>query len=388
MLWIFCDWAKLTPKQLLALKDDPASLKAEKLLDQFVADEDFDIPNSVRWNVVNSVRGFFSANYKDLAKRAGKMDLEKVRPYRKPTKEDLRKLYDACYNPRDRSVLVSMPNSTSIAKETLVHLKWKHIEEGWENIEVPHISLPPELIKGHGRGKYKGVRQETFLTPEAKEDLLKYKEWMERVKGVKFTRESNVYFTLQKPYKPLNYEGLGKIALDIAKRAGIEYSLHDARRYVQTALEEAKISSNWARKIRGRKVRGEEAPYSKPEIEKLRAAFKEALPYLMFRSEKVIDEKQRRIQSLIDSARLAGVSEDRIARIKTWATRRFNVITPEEVAEALRKENNEEDPQDCANGEHCERFKQIRESELLPYLQNGWSIVYNLQNGNVIIRKG
>ncbi|MDH5451190.1 MAG: hypothetical protein OEX77_09920, partial [Candidatus Bathyarchaeota archaeon] len=169
MFWIFCDWAKLSPGELLALKDDPSSLKAERLLDQFVADEGFDVPNSVRWNVVNSVRGFFSANYKDLAKRAGKMDLEKVKPYNKPTKEDLRRLYDVCYNPRDRSMVVSLPNSTGIAKETIVNLKWKHLEENWEAKDVPHISLPPELIKGHGRGKYKGVRQETFLTPEAKE---------------------------------------------------------------------------------------------------------------------------------------------------------------------------------------------------------------------------
>jgi len=156
-LWIFCDWTKITPDELLALKDDVSSLKAERLLDRFVADQTIKITNSVKWNIVNTVKGFFAAHYKDLARRSGRMDLEKVKPYRKPTKEDLRKLWDACYSPRDRSLVVSMPNSTGIAKDTLARMRWRHIEEEWENVEVPYISIPGELIKGHGKGKYKGV---------------------------------------------------------------------------------------------------------------------------------------------------------------------------------------------------------------------------------------
>ena len=51
---------------------------------------------------------------------------------------------------------------------------------------------------------------------------------------------------------------------------------------VETALEEVGIHPNWARKIRGRKVRGEESPYSQPEVEKLRAKYREAVPLLQF----------------------------------------------------------------------------------------------------------
>jgi len=43
-------------------------------------------------------------------------------------------------------------------------LKWKHLEENWENIELPCVNVPSELIKGHGIGKYKSVRQMTFFT--------------------------------------------------------------------------------------------------------------------------------------------------------------------------------------------------------------------------------
>jgi hypothetical protein len=383
MLWIYCDWAKITPEELLALKDDISSLKAERLLDEFVADKTTDLTNSIKWNVVNTVKGFFAGHYKDLARRSGRMDLEKVKPYRKPTKEDLQKLWDACYSPRDRSLVVSMPNSTGIAKETLVQMRWRHIEEGWENIEVPHIGLSEELIKGHGKGKYKGVEQHTFLTPEAKEDLLKYKDWMERVKGVSFTRDMHVYLTIEAPIKPIPYKALGKIVSDVAKRAGVEYSLHDARRYVQTALEEARLPANWARKIRGRKVRGEENPYSRPEIEKLRSAYKEALPFLIFKGEPTISEEDRRIQATFDNMRLAGFSDDEIEGYKkqkgiTWHTAR-ELITIARQKATTRTETN--------GGADCTEYKEIDEGELPSHLQNGWRIVHANSNGKVIVER-
>jgi len=51
---------------------------------------------------------------------------------------------------------------------------------------------------------------------------------------------------------------------------------------VQTALEEAGLTRNWIQKIKGRKVRSEDDAYSRPEIEKLREAYKRALPNLCF----------------------------------------------------------------------------------------------------------
>jgi hypothetical protein len=78
---------------------------------------------------------------------------------------------------------------SAIAKETLSKIQWSDLEPGWEKQETPHVSLDAEKIKGHGRGKYKGVRQETFLTPEAKRDLIKYKEFLRRVKHLEVKPE-------------------------------------------------------------------------------------------------------------------------------------------------------------------------------------------------------
>lgn len=389
-LYYYCYWAEINPNLLLALKDDRSSTKAEEMLDTFVADKDTGLTQPGKYNVIIAVKSFFKHNYKDLAKASGAIEYTAKKQY-KPTKEDLRKLYRQCYNPRDRSMLTFIC-CTGIAKETLSKITWGHLEKDWQTKDTPHISIGPELIKGHGRGRYKGVRQETFLTPEAKRDLIEYKEWITKRTGQPVTTKDNIYVMIRKPFEPCSYDRIGSIFIEMADRAGVPFSPHDARRYVQTALEEARIPANWARKIRGRKVRGEEAPYSKPTIEKLRQFYRDyAVVNLQFLTPEKIDERQRRIQAIIDQARMIGTAEEKIERaIKILSTRKG--ATPDEIIKILKreneKENNAENPNDCANGEHCERFKQIREAELLLYLQNGWQIVHNLQNGNVIVRKG
>jgi len=296
-LWLYCLKIGKTPEELLALKEDTKSTDAELLLDQFVADEGLELTNSVKVNVVIAVRSFYKHNYKDLASVSGNMTLIKVKPYRKHNKEELLKIHRSTQNPRDRA-LITFTWSTAVARETLTVIKWKHLEPDWEGQDTPHISLPDTLIKGKGRGKYKGVRQETFLTGEAKRDLLDYKDWLKRVKGLTITPESHIFIDLHPPYQSMSYSTLSKIAWTLSKRSGVKFSWHDARRYVQTALEEIKIHPNWAKKIRGRKVRGEEAPYSQPAIEQLRKAYKEAVPLLEFTQPTDLMELKKRQEVL------------------------------------------------------------------------------------------
>lgn len=287
----FCQWAKKNPTELLALKADPRSKEAEKLLDTFVSDEKTGFPNSVKFTIVTSVKSFYKANYANLASASGAMTLEKVKPYHKLAKENLRKLWLWAPNQRDKALL-TMACSTAIAKESLANLKWKHLEDSWEQKELPCINIPCELLKGHGHGRYKGVQQITFLTPEAKRDLLNYREWIEAKIGRKLTAEDNVFLEIATPYGPLGYGRLGTLMWHLSHDSGIPFSWHDARRVVNTALESIGISPNWARKIRGTKVRGEEAPYSQPAIEQLRAKFREAVPLLEFTTKREQSRKR------------------------------------------------------------------------------------------------
>ena len=369
----FCAWAKMTPPELLALKDDPRSRAAEELLDTFVADEASGLPNSVKFNMMSAAKSFYKHNYRDLARASGAMTLDKVKPYNKPSKENMRKLWNWAVNPRDKSLLTFVC-STAIAKETLTRLQWSHIEEGWENVDLPCIVIPPKLLKGHGVGKYKGVMQITFLTPEAKRDLRTYKEWMEQKLGRKLIGEDNIFLDTCKPYDPIAWSRLGDLIWRLSKAAGVPFSLHDARRYVNTALEEIRISPNWARKIRGRKVRGEEAPYSKPAIEQLREKFKEAVPLLEFTTDRrtsVPKEVQEQLAAL----------EARMRELKA----EHGILYRKGVSEPKHRKKN---AGDCEDGIHCgEEFKQISEGELLQHLKEGWAVEHNLSNGELIVHK-
>ena len=74
-LWRFCTWAKKTPTELLALKDDLADRSAEKLLDNFVNAETPEFTNPIKWMTVTAVKSFFKHNYRDLARACGAITL-------------------------------------------------------------------------------------------------------------------------------------------------------------------------------------------------------------------------------------------------------------------------------------------------------------------------
>ncbi len=381
-LWLYCKIEHKTPDELLALKVDPRSREAEFLLDKFVADETPDIPNSIKVNIVIAVKSFYKHNYCELASASGAITLIKKKPYRKHTKEELLKIYRAAQNPRDRA-LVTFTFSTAIAAESLTKIQWKHLESNWERQDIPHIGLPDVLIKGHGVGKYKGVEQHTFLTTEAKRDLIDYKDWLERVKGLKITMEDRIFVELHPPYRTIAMSTLSKIPIRLSKRSGIPFSWHDARRYVETALEEIKIHPNWARKIRGRKVKGEEAPYSRPAIEQLRKAYREAVPLLEFTQPTQLMELQKR-QEIVETIMDKITSGEPLTEEDRESIKRYNIKLmrrPKHLKPKTKTNGG------CVDGEHCEDFRQIGETELLDYLKKGWQIVHNLQNGEVIVKR-
>ncbi|MDH5782837.1 MAG: hypothetical protein OEZ35_04130 [Candidatus Bathyarchaeota archaeon] len=383
-LYRYCKTVVKTPDELLAMKKDKSSTEAEFLLDNFVANSPF--TNSVTYNIASAVKSFYKYNYRSLERASGIVTLEKVKPYRRHSKEKLLKIYRSTQNPRDRA-LITFVWSTAIAKGSLTKIKWNHLEPDWEKQELPHISLPDKIIKGKGRGRYRGVEQHTFLTPEAKRDLMDYKDWFERTRGAKLKPDDPIFVDLRSgtKVKPIGNATLGQLAFVLSNRSGIPFSWHDARRYVETALEEIRINPNWARKIRGRKVRGEEAPYSRPAIEQLRAKYKEAVHLLEFTQPTQLMELQRRqeiveeIQSKILSAKpLTDQDRENITRYRI----RLGYRPP-------KKKQRTRPNGDCENGVNCgERFEKIKEGELLTYLRNGWQIVKETNNGKeVIVRK-
>ena len=390
-LWQFCKWAKKTPTELLALKTNLADTRAEQLLDDFaIAETAPQFTNPMKFNVIIAVKSFFKHNYRDLAKASGKFTLKQQREHKKPRREDLRRLWDYSLNLRDKA-LITFVNSTALAKETLSELKWKYFEEDWERKDLPCINCPSEILKGHGVGRYRGVRQTTFLTPEAKADLLRYKEWMEKRMERNFEPEDNVWRNIYAPYEPLSYDRLGNLIVTLSKNAGVRFSLHDGRRWVETALEEVGIHPNWARKIRGRKVRGEESPYSQPEIEKLRAKYREAVPLLQFTVE-ATKSSNNALLSKKESLKLLaknvfGMKDEEIKKIfrsvRAPRTVEAEIKALEEEIAKEQKKRQAPANKDCADGKHCQRI--VSEEDLEEMLAYGWRVAAVLPSGKIVV---
>jgi hypothetical protein len=382
-LYRFCEWCHFTPPQLLDLKaKDPTANIVEKMLDDFCNVKDERFVNSFKYKASIAVKSFFRWNYRDLAKACGYVNLQKVKPYNALNKEGLRKLWSHARNLRDRA-LIPFVLSTAIAKETLSKLQWKDLEENWENIELPCLNVPPEKLKGHGRGKYANLRQITFLTNEAKRALIDYKDWMERKHSRMLTPEDHIWLDITpKAYKPLAYDSFTTIVLRLSKDSGVPFSWHDARRWVNTALEQIAISSNWARKIRGRKVKGEEAPYSQPAINQLRAKFREAVPLLEFTTETSGLEERIARQEFLTELNRKDVAGETLTIKDEENIKRFN------VHRAFMRRVASIPDEKCVDGEHCgEEFKDIAEEALLGYLKKGWALIHTLKNGHVIVKR-
>jgi len=363
----FCQWAHKTPSELLILKEKDASINpppntVEKLLDDFCGGNLADFTNAEKFIAAVSVKSFFKWNYRDLAKASGVVSLDKVKPYNALSKDGLRRLWNYALNPRDRA-LIPFVTCTGIAKETLSNLTWGHLEDGWETKELPLIDIPPELLKGHGKGKYKDVRQITFLTGEAKRELSVYKAWIEEKLGRKVTASDHIWLETYRPFRPLSYQAFGNLINSLSRNAGVPFSWHDGRRWVNTALEQIGISTNWARKIRGRKVKGEEAPYSRPAIDDLRKKFGEAVPLLEFISERaaVPQEVQDRVK---------GLEEETRKLRQQYHFRRVKAAKPEA-------------DKNCEDGKHCQQI--VTEENLAGYLAQNWKVVATLPSGKIVI---
>ena len=282
-LWVYCNYAKLSPDELINLKlnRDPTHYDdAEKLLDRF-ATSAYNIPESSRWNICNTVRGFYSRNRHRL-EQAGDIEYVPKRTQKKPSKMERFSLYQACYNPRDRA-LILMSNCSAIALDTLHYLRFDMFEEDWVNCDIPHISIDGAYLKGHGKGKYRGVRQETFLTPEAKRDLIAYREWYSRLFGHVWRSDSHVFLDIRDHIgRGLGYSGIVAVVKDVSKRAGVRFGVHDGRRVLNTALQDVECDPNWIQMAMGRKIVGNKSPYTKPNIEQLRSKYRKALGELEF----------------------------------------------------------------------------------------------------------
>jgi len=380
----YCMATEKNPDELIRLKRESRDHDAEDLLDEFVDEaQKIEYSNSMTCVIVAAIKSFYKWNYADLSRGAGKISKLKVKPYRTPDRESLRKFLEGSHI-RDKA-LISFMACTGIAEGSIRELRWKHIQE--IDKDVPHIALTSTEIKGGGKGAYQGIEQHTFLTPFAKATLLNYKTWRERKEKRKLNPEDYLFSRIVKPYKNLSNSNLRALFIRRSENSGIEFSPHDLRRFVQTQLETARLQPNWIKKILRHKVAGEENPYSRPKITALREAYRTALPYLdLGEKPKTIvakeDLRKEIVKTLLDSgdegilksiANKHNISVELLKKNLMQMKRKADKVSPLidiKKSEARKKQD-------------CEKI--VDEAELEQWLTKGFKFVAVLPSGKVVI---
>jgi hypothetical protein len=192
--------------------------------------------------------------------------------------------------------IIALETSAPIRMESLLSLKWKHFIEVLENKELPMIKLEASELKGKGRGKYSKIKQICFLSPFAKQYILRYKEWYEKTTNSKIEL---IPESLERPFliteegKPLTYSGLSN-SFERAKEQGYEFRFHIWRTFVNEALMKVGMSKEHRDIMLGHKQPMVEKAYSLPN--ELREEFRKALEHLdptFIRDERVEKVKQK-----------------------------------------------------------------------------------------------
>jgi len=231
------------------------------------------------------------------------------------------------------------------------------------------------------------VDYETFVGPNTVEALKIYFNARQR-RGEIFS-DGTPIFAVEGGKRALTRGAIQRILARLQEKTGVTVSSHRLRKFFETYLSTEIRHPIWLKYWMGHKVRGKraniEGRYIIPPTEEQRKAYMAA--YHRIDLMPALDEKGMRIKAMKDQARIAGVPEEKLDLIdKLFYARRAELQIPEEYAKEVEKAIREHRGNPYSNGEHCE-YRQIHESELLQHFKEGWQIVHNLANGDVIVKR-
>ncbi len=296
---LYSEHTGLTPQELLDLKEN-GGRKAERLLDTFVVKVE-GVTDARKKICVTAIHSFYKNHYLDLAARSGysKVKYVEANNQKCPTQDEVRELTRNAHIRND--AIVNVASSGGFRLGTLQKLTWGDFEELWTwDGKIPvYVSVDSARLKGKG---YKGtVEQHTFMTRHASEVLLRYAEWV-RQRG-EITPESPLFISRGANQHAKSFTAMSDNSIWATVTSLGDYGPHDLRRFQQTQLEAARVNPNWIKKMQGKKLRGEDNPYSRPKIEQMRNVFKIAEPFLTLASpQNQFDPLEIRKLSLRDTA--------------------------------------------------------------------------------------
>lgn len=397
-LKFFCDYVGKNPDELIVQRDN--DLKAKDPRDKYRIENDVKAYMAIledkgesfgsRNTKYAAIRSFFENNYRKLEglRRTDAPSGENIGK-RIPEKSEIKAAMNVAKCLRDRCLI-------SFAKDC-----------GWRLGDIANLTWGDIKDLGHGFWHFKKITKKRkvkafgFIGPETTKLMELYRSQRERgtLKGKRgippetITKNSPLFVTQDKTFKPFVVTQMIRVISKAFKDADLkDLSGHSLRKYFETSLEDPKlhIRTNWIKRFMGKKISASMEPYVEKRVKKLFEAYKSAYGNLSL-EEKIINEKQRRIQQIKDNiatmVATGQMSKEKAERMSTILRMQLRSgKSVEEIMEHISKDENEND--DCANGEHCAvQFEEVSEGQLLEYLREGWRIEHKLENGRVIVKR-
>jgi hypothetical protein len=199
-----------------------------------------------------------------------------------PRLEEVQTYIDSVKSLRSK-MIIALESSTAIRMGSLLRLKWIHFKEVLEGQKTPSIRLKDSELKGSGVDRYKGTRQLCFLTPLAKDYVLRYKVWYEKVTRKIISLDNpeslELPFLITEEGTKLTYSGLNT-SFEVAKKMGYDFRLHPWRTFLNEALMKTGVSKEHRDIFIAHKQPKVEKAYS-TEIE-MKSEFERSIKYLDF----------------------------------------------------------------------------------------------------------
>ena len=325
------------------------------------------------------VRGFFAYHRTSLEfRRSESAKLAEAKPKYEDYRfslEDLKKMFDI--GDLEERYIVTAGKSFGLRAGDFLRLTRGDLEA--------YLDRPAPISIGRYSTQKEGVSAYPFIDTDALPVIKLMIEKMDREGKAKPT---NRILTFKQGIQ------LTRVIKRIVEKAGINIGnkrvrFHCLRKFLIDRLSSFMSESKW-KQIVGKAI--SEGAYVSPDS--LRDDYERAMKENCF--SKIADEsdmeKISKKQAVLAIAKTIGITEKDITlmfRRRTFKPRNIDeeIELIEQIIKARRREgenpNNSEN--DCPDGEHCERFEQIPEANLLEYLRQGWQIVKEINNGKEVI---
>jgi integrase len=304
-----------------------------------------------------SIRGFFAYHrvplqYRRTESKRLSMKKRKTEDYRFSL-SDLKKLYDVA--DLNEKYVLTAGKSFGLRAGDFLRLTRGDV--------APYIEREPPISIGELNTAKENVKAFPFIDVDAQPVVKLMLE--------KLTREGKSQPQCRiLPY--LKEIQLTRILKRLVAKAGVDVGskqvrFHCLRKFLIDRLSSFMSESKW-KQIVGKAI--SEGAYVSPDS--LRADYERAMSELTFTRSALQEDRVRELAREELKASLTPEQKELIAK---------------SGVKLRRKEHVSEPPKDCTDGEHCENFEQISETDLLAYLKDGWQIVKELASGEVIVRR-